>query len=1338
MLLLRDIFNTHKVFIFGSFNCAVYSLEDFHRDIRTAEKDIIEKTIVTPHVILKGHGRRKKISDEMIQSQATLYPAWLIADDLFEVFQYHFAMSHWVNTLNPEDIGIGKRLDVFCCVIPKKVVSLYDDTVEYEHSINDIEEWLMESANGVKHVIKRVEEHCAEKQVPEIVRSIEQCCSWINIKSSECIVFLFERRNLAKNGKGTFFALQCHSVDDMVAFKRNHSISLHFNLCPKEDESKHVMCWLHYGVEQRLRFWPEQLTWFIPRLFAKGNQSGYQFAERLYSSDFKHGFCVNLNDPIFNKYYHILTGYEHVTVNYRRSYHPTTNTVQFGFRDFVEWKIGGPSVRKLAAFWVKNEYSTDDIWADISGSDILNDSNIAAFMKEENEALKVLVNLKVEYEKGPGKVCTVTNPRELWYCPHVQSVLTALKKYRLENFEIDAGNVGEYNENKIICGLDHLAAVHNLFSIENKKRIRHYFENQNRCDLGVKCQALYQHCSRRREIENDSEANKKLKHDDLDEVASILGVTEGALSSAHCYLLHSEETLYRLSGQSHKFELNPFSTPVLEQKDDEKKEDDAPAPPSIDFGVHVLQWLPFSVRPFSESFMEEIVSNPISTLTPQSLDQLKRECYAKLNGKKWTEDNFAIDEVLCLKLYSDYTKLQNIFRKAYWTQSPLKTKRSFYQWAMKMYQTFLFHARHIPNDRGVPQTLYHGLNKVFRVHDVHPTYQGPFSTTVSRHVARHYSNNQGLLFSVQPSYTNPLRWVIGINMVRISCFKHEKEILLYSRTLPIQKTQAFVQNAAAGVDHFLYSLKSTSSYIRDTADFLRRIGVQIESMWSLLISKHYLLYEETEYEDRTVCWRLINEFKMRWLRLFEEIQFADVFAFDGWRITVKSTAFIPQTVIKEASQWILSASHGDDFMDTKCDLSTLSCLGKQGVEPVSIVVIGKSINAGSYEYLNDDVILWVAKSNNPEEPVAIISMSHDTSLIRYDVQQQSPLTIDSEMKVTAFDPKVKRSGTIRIRSTSEIHIMSDGGINADESGLHSHSEFLAYEHHKKTMLTKQEKQPQLTFGMSAITQMRNSQSKASSDSTTTIGKSGGIIALRSSSDIVNDGGLSSTGAAGGGSIGICANGAFINRGKIECNLDGQVIIQCSAFTNEGEILPPPHVLITEGSERRKIPMVTIPWRRSYLGDIQLTIHDHRGHFGRNEMDTFGPQNLLDTNDCTYRSDGNQKAVGDWITFQFVSPCTVIPKAVTIRNMKDLGCALKSISLALSVDGVHFDEFAEVHDIRRDHRNKQRFDLKDVRLNDLEVQMKDYMFMKLKVLENWGWGWNEFYFVSVNGVLMQEE
>ena len=240
------------------------------------------------------------------------------------------------------------------------------------------------------------------------------------------------------------------------------------------------------------------------------------------------------------------------------------------------------------------------------------------------------------------------------------------------------------------------------------------------CDLGSECKALIHHCSRCRENVDGQFG------DESDVVDSVVAVTRGALSSAHCYLLHSEETLYRTSGQSTKFEMNPFTTPVVEENPTENEQGDVDAPLSIDFGVHILQWLPVGVSPKFKSFEEEMVKNPASTLSPQLLDQYRLECVAKLDGKQWTEGN--LDELLCLKLYSDCTALQNLFRRAYWQSASVETKRAFYQWGLLMFKTFLFHAQPIPNKEGKSgtQMLYHGLNRMFQVNNTAPRYQVMF------------------------------------------------------------------------------------------------------------------------------------------------------------------------------------------------------------------------------------------------------------------------------------------------------------------------------------------------------------------------------------------------------------------------------------------------------------------------------------------------------------------------------------------------------------------------------------------------------------------------------------
>ena len=385
--------------------------------------------------------------------------------------------------------------------------------------------------------------------------------------------------------------------------------------------------------------------------------------------------------------------------------------MSFGFRDYVEGKLSGQSMAKLSSFLIQNAYSSDDILDDLDAATVATDSNIAAVLEGDDAALNALIVLVQEYAQKPEAECTMDHPLELWRCHYVQEMIENLTQFQTEHFQVDAGNVGDFDESAIIRGLDHLAEVHHLFSIENKQRIRSYFREQIGCGLGTECKALHEHCSRRRELDGDGQSV-----DDLDPIESMMAVTVGALSSAHCYLLHSDDALYRISGQSNKFEINPFSTPVIEQKAEEKKEDapSAPAAPlSLDLGVHVLQWLPFGVLPRFKSFDEEMVKNPASTLSPQLLEQHRVECAAKLDGEQWTEQNF--DELLCLKLYSDCTKFQNLFRRAYWKRAQLETKRAFYQWAIKMYQTFLFHAQPIPKSGSGPTTLYHGLNKLFQV-----------------------------------------------------------------------------------------------------------------------------------------------------------------------------------------------------------------------------------------------------------------------------------------------------------------------------------------------------------------------------------------------------------------------------------------------------------------------------------------------------------------------------------------------------------------------------------------------------------------------------------------------
>ena len=86
-----------------------------------------------------------------------------------------------------------------------------------------------------------------------------------------------------------------------------------------------------------------------------------------------------------------------------------------------------------------------------------------------------------------------------------------------------------------------------------------------------------------------------------------------------------------------------------------------------------------------------------------------------------------------------------------------------------------------------PRSLYHGLNRLFTVGQELPIYFGPFSSTVEQTVATSFGGDNGMIFKIQPSYSNMETCCVGIDVAIISQFKHEKEILLVNQVIPIQK-----------------------------------------------------------------------------------------------------------------------------------------------------------------------------------------------------------------------------------------------------------------------------------------------------------------------------------------------------------------------------------------------------------------------------------------------------------------------------------------------------------------------------------------------------------------------
>merc|ERR1712228_1039038 len=263
-------------------------------------------------------------------------------------------------------------------------------------------------------------------------------------------------------------------------------------------------------------------------------------------------------------------------------------------------------------------------------------------------------------------------------------------------------------------------------------------------------------------------------------------------NAIHSYLVHSETELFRLKKNMN--EINErFASAVKEQKESKEDEDVY----QIDFGRSVLIWLKYGEHGTFDTFKQEIISNPASTINAKLYKEYEIECKLLCQQKKFLQ--ITIKEMISLKLYTNTTEYQSALRRAFWSNSTKQERRNFFQWAITLYIAFQRYSKPIirfskseENER--PAKLYHGLNNTFAIDSGLPFYFGIISLTSSINTANKFANGTGLLWYILTSYTNKFRAVIGISTDWFSSFKNEAEIISFNTILPIQKTKNFSQS----------------------------------------------------------------------------------------------------------------------------------------------------------------------------------------------------------------------------------------------------------------------------------------------------------------------------------------------------------------------------------------------------------------------------------------------------------------------------------------------------------------------------------------------------------------
>eukprot|EP01084_Bolivina_argentea_P032986 61037_1 len=388
-----------------------------------------------------------------------LYPAYIIDDDMYAIFNYFNAASYLVYKIRQMKDNFTLKITI----IPNKVVSIYDENMMW------VFEETMENLNPVYSIAKSGDmlyiKNVLEKKVN-------------NSQTTNNILIVVDRRD---NTCDNIFIID-KNINTFDALDKNYCISLLFTI---NNEDNIVHCHLIYGSQEKskLRFYPEIITRIMPRIFRRHDNC--ENMDKLYHDSYKHGFAVDLHDPIFNKFYKMITKYEHVSVNYNRN--------------------------------VINEKDT-----------------------EKKQGLEQYSYKDIEQQQK----CELNEKLEIDDCPYITFIIHSLNL--LKNIDINSQMVDwkQFNLPRLIKCYDHIISVHS-FCLKSEERLRlqnHIRLMVGNCTFNTNCAFMKKHATRKRE--GKPKLNMNMNADT--HMNTCQEILTACLISLHCYLLHDGNKLYRL------------------------------------------------------------------------------------------------------------------------------------------------------------------------------------------------------------------------------------------------------------------------------------------------------------------------------------------------------------------------------------------------------------------------------------------------------------------------------------------------------------------------------------------------------------------------------------------------------------------------------------------------------------------------------------------------------------------------------------------------------------------------------------------------------------------------
>eukprot|EP01084_Bolivina_argentea_P298572 514557_1 len=252
----------------------------------------------------------------------------------------------------------------------------------------------------------------------------------------------------------------------------------------------------------------------------------------------------------------------------------------------------------------------------------------------------------------------------------------------------------------------------------------------------------------------------------------------------------------------------------------------------LDFGQHVTDW---NVNIKDSKFVnmkEEWMKNEFFIIDEniyQSL-KIKSTTLANLDYNK-NRYKLSVDDVLCLKVYTDTDKLQANFRHAFRCSADKNRRCQFIHWAVNLSVIFIqieaLNEAYNYNNAICNYTLYHGLNRLFNTRGLGGQFYGVLSTTWEKSIAGQFAGGRGMILQIHKEINVQNTNAISVHW--ISCHP-EQEILLMNPQVIIQQSFVFSNDISMKSSYLKRTLSSVSSNVEDTMIF-EKLSAFIQSQW---------------------------------------------------------------------------------------------------------------------------------------------------------------------------------------------------------------------------------------------------------------------------------------------------------------------------------------------------------------------------------------------------------------------------------------------------------------------------------------------------------------------------